>query len=201
MFKLYVWKQDSFWWLSWNGADLGEDISNWPVIQDSYSSNLQIVLCERLTLSAASILATEGLFIHMFIHIFYIHISCYVKKIMKIGFTEMEKKFLKRFPSFSVKLLQSLAVPNGLRIEHFCDIIPKTQSWLVLNLPVFMFVYIHFNVPSTRITDLVRNVSDEKISYWDGAVTFVYVFAVINLVCVQSVTQLMNTPFITFVLS
>ena len=113
----------------------------------------------------------------------------------------MEKKFLKRFPSFSVKLLQSLAVPNGLRIEHFCDIIPKTQSWLVLNLPVFMFVYIHFNVPPTRITDLVRNVSDEKISYWDGAVTFVYVFAVINLVCVQSVTQLMNTPFITFVLS
>ena len=38
----------------------------------------------------------------------------------------------------------------------------KAQSWLVLNLPVFMFVYIHFNVPLTRITDLVRNVSDEK---------------------------------------
>ena len=35
----------------------------------------------------------------------------------------------------------------GLRIEHLCDIIPKAQSWLVLNLPVFMFVYIHFNVP------------------------------------------------------
>ena len=26
-----------------------------------------------------------------------------------------------------------------------------------------MVVYIHFNVPPTRITDLVRNVSDEKI--------------------------------------
>ena len=39
----------------------------------------------------------------------------------------------------------------------------KAQSWLVLNLPVFMFVYIHFNVPPTKITDLVRNVSDEKI--------------------------------------
>ena len=35
----------------------------------------------------------------------------------------------------------------GLRIEHLSDIIPKAQSWLVLNLPVFMFVYIHFNVP------------------------------------------------------
>ena len=59
---------------------------------------------------------------------------------------------------------QSLAVLNGLRIEHLCHIIPKAHhSWLVLNLPVFMFVYIHFNVPPTRITDLVRNVSDEKI--------------------------------------
>ena len=54
-------------------------------------------------------------------------------------------------------------MPKGLRIEHLCDIIPKAQSWLVLNLPVFMFVYIHFNVPPTRTTDLVRNVSDEKI--------------------------------------
>ena len=51
----------------------------------------------------------------------------------------------------------------GLKIEHFCDIIPKAHSWFVLNLPVFMFVYILFNVPPTRITDLVRNVSDEKI--------------------------------------
>ena len=52
-------------------------------------------------------------------------------------------------------------MPNILRIER--HIIPKAQSWLVLNLPVFMFVYIHFNVPPTRVTDLVRNVSDEKI--------------------------------------
>ena len=69
-------------------------------------------------------------------------------------------------------------MPNDLRIEHLCDIIPKAQSWLVPNLPVFMFVYIHFNVPTvfmfvyiyfnippTRITDLVRNVSDESIYY------------------------------------
>ena len=54
-------------------------------------------------------------------------------------------------------------MPNGLRIEDLCDIILKAQSWLVLNLPVFMFVYIHLNAPPTRITDLVRNVSDEKI--------------------------------------
>ena len=47
-------------------------------------------------------------------------------------------------------------MPNGLRIEHLCDIIPKAQSLLVLNLRVFMFVYIHFNVSPTRITDLVR---------------------------------------------
>ena len=90
-------------------------------------------------------------------------------------------------------------MPNGLRIEHLCDIIPKAQSWLVLNLTVFMFVYIVFNVPPTRITDLVRNVSDEK-NYRYRTVTFVYASAFFNLVCVQSVIQLMNTPFITFVL-
>ena len=54
-------------------------------------------------------------------------------------------------------------MPNDLRIEHLHDIIPKAQIWLVLNLPAFMFVYSHFNVPPTKITDLVRNVSDEKI--------------------------------------
>ena len=43
-------------------------------------------------------------------------------------------------------------MPNGLRIEHLCDIIPKAQSDLILNLPVFMFVYIYFNVSPTRIT-------------------------------------------------
>ena len=57
-------------------------------------------------------------------------------------------------------------MPNGLRIEHLGDIISKAQSLLVLNLPVFMFVYIHFNVPPTRITDLFRNVSDEKFSWY-----------------------------------
>ena len=58
-------------------------------------------------------------------------------------------------------------MPNGLRIEHLCDISLKVQIWLVLNLPVFMLFYIHFNVHPTRITDLVRNVSDEKIIYME----------------------------------
>ena len=89
----------------------------------------------------------------------YTFISCYLKKIIKIGFPEMEKKFRSFFVKCLLKYL-GLAVPNGLRMEHLCDIIPKAQSWLVLNLPVFMFVYIHFN---NGITYLVRNVSDEKI--------------------------------------
>ena len=50
-------------------------------------------------------------------------------------------------------------MPNGLRIEDLCDI----------NVPVFMFVCIHFKVPPTRITDLVRN-----YQIWYGTVTFVY---------------------------
>ena len=37
----------------------------------------------------------------------------------------------------------------------------------------FVFVYLHFNVPPPRITDLVRRVSDKKI-YWYGTITFVY---------------------------
>ena len=86
-------------------------------------------------------------------------------------------------------------MPNGSRIEHFCDIIPNAQNWLVLNLPVFMFVYIHLNVPPTRITHLARNVSDKNI-YWYETVTFVYVFAFINLVCVQSVNYTANEYFI-----
>ena len=63
-------------------------------------------------------------------------------------------------------------MPNGLRVEHSCDMIPKAQLWLVLNLPVFMFPYIHFNVPPTKITDLVRNVSDEKIWEQSGLSMF-----------------------------
>ena len=42
-------------------------------------------------------------------------------------------------------------MPISLRIEHLSDIISKAQSSMVLNLTVFMFVYIHFNVPPTRI--------------------------------------------------
>ena len=50
----------------------------------------------------------------------------------------------------------------------------------------------------TRITDLVRNVSDEKI--WNIHFVCRYTSAFINLACVQSVIQLMNTLFVTFVL-
>ena len=70
MFNLYVWKQESFWWLSWNGAYLGKDTSIWPVFQDSYCSNLQLVLFKRLTLSSASVLVAEGLFIYIYFLLF-----------------------------------------------------------------------------------------------------------------------------------
>ena len=70
MFNFYVWKQESFWWPSWNGTYLGKDTSIWPDFQDFYCSNLQLVLCRRLTLSAASIFVTEGLFIYIFFLLF-----------------------------------------------------------------------------------------------------------------------------------
>ena len=68
-------------------------------------------------------------------------------------------------------------MPNGLRIEHLCNIIPKAESWQVLNLPVFMFVYIHFNLPPTRITDLIKRFTDMEQS-------LLSVFASIKLVSV-----------------
>ena len=47
-----------------------KDTSIWPGFQDSYCSNQQLVLCKRLTLSAASILVTEGLFICIYFLLF-----------------------------------------------------------------------------------------------------------------------------------
>ena len=77
---------------------------------------------------------------------------------------------------------------NGLKIEHLCDIIPKAQIWLVLNLPVFMFVYSHFDVPLPE-----RQIWLEMYQMK----TFTD-FAFFSLVCVQSVIQLMDTRFLTF---
>ena len=74
-------------------------------------------------------------------------------------------------------------MPNGLRVEHSCDMIPKAQLWLVLNLPVFMFAHIHFNIPPTKITDLVRNVSDEKI--WNSHVCLCFYFYQLGLCSVS----------------
>ena len=65
--------------------------------------------------------------------------------------------------------------------------IPKAQIWLVLNLPVFMFVYIHFNVPPTKITDLVRNVSDEKI--WNSHVCPCFCFYQLGLCYTANLTR------------
>ena len=65
MLNFYVWKQESFWWLSWNDAYLGKDTSIWPGFEDFYCSNLQLVLWKRLNLSAASSFVTEGFFIYI----------------------------------------------------------------------------------------------------------------------------------------
>ena len=49
-----------------DGAYLGKDSSICPGFQDSYCSNLQLVVCKRFTLSAPSIFVTEGLFIYIY---------------------------------------------------------------------------------------------------------------------------------------
>ena len=78
-------------------------------------------------------------------------------------------------------------MPNVLRIEHLCGIIPKAQSWLVLNLPVFiyMFVCIHFSVAPTRITDLARNVSDESLLVWNSHLCLRFCFSQLGLCSVS----------------
>ena len=57
---------------------------------------------QKITLSAASIFVIEG-FLYTFI-------SCYLKKIMKIGFPELEKKFLNDFALFSKNDCSSIKV-------------------------------------------------------------------------------------------
>ena len=65
------------------------------VFQDLYCSNLQIVLCKGLTLSAASIFVTEGLFIYIYFLLFK---ENHQNRISKPG-----EKFLQRYRSFFVK--------------------------------------------------------------------------------------------------
>ena len=48
----------------------GQGCKHLTRFQDSYCSNLQLVLCKRLALSAASIFVTEGLFIYIYFLLF-----------------------------------------------------------------------------------------------------------------------------------
>ena len=107
-----------------------------------------------------------------------------------MNFTE---KILQRIRSFSVRRLpmyQEIAVPNDTSTEHFPVIFLRPESWVGRSLPDFVYVYFHFNVPPNRITNLVANVTDEKI---DRNGTFaLFVFLLLSscfdkLVFIQSV--------------
>ena len=61
---------------------------------------------------------SECLYLH-------IYISWYFNKIDQIAFSELEKSFLHRFRSFSLKWLrryQETIVPNGMKTENSLDI-------------------------------------------------------------------------------
>ena len=90
MFNFYVWKQQSFWWLSWNGVYLGKDISNWPGFQDSYCLNLQRALSKRLTLS--TVCYWRLVYIHLFPVIW--------RKSSKSDFQSWKKDFSNDFALF-----------------------------------------------------------------------------------------------------
>ena len=55
---------------------------------------------------------------------------------------------------------------NGSRIEHFCDMIPKAESWLVLNLQ-FSCLFTFISMSRDQNDDLVRACSHET-----GAVNY-----------------------------
>ena len=63
------------------------------------------------------------------------------------------------FRKMTAKLSRNSSSANNIRLEHFLDIFLIPQIWLSQSLPAFMFVYVHFNVPPTRITDFGGNVS------------------------------------------
>ena len=50
---------------------------------------------------------------------------------------------------------------GGLGIGHLLDKFLALQSWLGQNLPDFLFIYVPFNIPLSRSTDLEGNVSHE----------------------------------------
>ena len=89
-------------------------------------------------------------------------------------------------------------MPNGLRIEHFSDIIPKAQSWLVLNLQ-FSCLFTFISMYPRPEQQIWLEMHQMKIFIDMEQSPLSMLFAFINLVCVQSVIQLMIS-FITFVL-
>ena len=57
---------------------------------------------------------------------------------------------------------QEITVPSDIRTEHSFRVFQTYQSKLGQSLPDFMFVYFHFNVPSTEITDLITEMYQMK---------------------------------------
>ena len=74
------------------------------MFEDLYCSKLQLVLCKRLTLSAASIFVTQGLFIYIYFLSFE---ENHENRISRAG-----EKTLQRFRSFSPKI-----VAKGLKFS------------------------------------------------------------------------------------
>ena len=155
MFKFYVWKQESFWWLPWNGAYLGKDTSNWPGFQASYCLNLQLVLCKRLTLSPALIFVTEGLFIYIYFLLFE---ENHQNRISRAG-----EKFLQRFLSFSVKWLLKLKFSCVRRLKDWTSVWYNSES---SNLAGSKLASFHVCLHSFQCTPDQNNRFGKKCIRW-----------------------------------
>ena len=77
-------------------------------------------------------------------------------------FIDMEQSPLSMFLLYQLGLCSVSYTANEYSIRHFCITI-KDFSISFSRVIINSINSIIFNVPTTRITDLVRNVSDEKI--------------------------------------
>ena len=97
------------------GVFLVTDTNIRPGFQDSYCLNPQPALCKRLTLSTASTFVTEGLFIYIY---FLLSEENHQNRISRAG--EKNSPTILLFFRKMILKYKSLAVLNGLRIEHLC---------------------------------------------------------------------------------
>ena len=135
---------------------------------------MQLVLCKRLTLPAASIFVTEDLFMYIYFALFE---ENHQNRISRAG-----EKISPTISIFSHKMIaQVLKFSCAKRFKDWTSLSYNSESSMLAGskLPS-LHVCLHlFQCTPYQNNRLFRNLSDEKYCY--GTVTLVYVFAFISI--------------------